>query len=86
MQSSDAGTFVCIVQFEGGASLRFETTLSVVDKPSGKTTQHSTAQHSLAKSVLGRTLFLSEPHHLLADVRDLSVLYIYILILDINCV
>ncbi|XP_050986667.1 hemicentin-2 isoform X2 [Labeo rohita] len=35
VQSSDEGTFVCTVEFEGGASLSVETTLMVVSKPSG---------------------------------------------------
>uniref|UniRef100_A0A671KHS3 Si:ch73-296e2.3 n=1 Tax=Sinocyclocheilus anshuiensis TaxID=1608454 RepID=A0A671KHS3_9TELE len=43
VQSSDEGTFVCIVEFEGGVRLSVETTLRVVDKPSGKTKQHCTA-------------------------------------------
>uniref|UniRef100_A0A672LZV2 Lymphocyte activation gene 3 protein-like n=1 Tax=Sinocyclocheilus grahami TaxID=75366 RepID=A0A672LZV2_SINGR len=35
VQSSDEGTFVCTVEFEGGVRLSVETTLRVVDKPSG---------------------------------------------------
>uniref|UniRef100_A0A671T279 Tyrosine-protein kinase-like otk n=1 Tax=Sinocyclocheilus anshuiensis TaxID=1608454 RepID=A0A671T279_9TELE len=34
VQSSDEGTFVCTVEFEGGVRLSVETTLRVVDKPS----------------------------------------------------
>ncbi len=66
VQSSDAGTFVCIVEFEGGASLSFKTTLSVVDKPSGKTKQHSTAQ--LSKISLGMHTFF---------IRTLSFIYLF---------
>uniref|UniRef100_A0A8C1IWK9 Ig-like domain-containing protein n=1 Tax=Cyprinus carpio TaxID=7962 RepID=A0A8C1IWK9_CYPCA len=41
VQSSDDGTFVCTVEFDGGVSLSVETTLRVMDKPSGKTKPHS---------------------------------------------
>ncbi|XP_042596534.1 tyrosine-protein kinase-like otk isoform X2 [Cyprinus carpio] len=36
VQSSDEGTFVCTVEFDGGVSLSVETTLRVMDKPSGE--------------------------------------------------
>lgn len=58
MQHRDAGKFVCTVEFEGGASLSVEMTLTVLDKHSGKAKLHFTA---LQNQSCRDAHFLSEP-------------------------
>ncbi len=76
MQSSDAGKFVCTVEFDRGLSLTAETTLKV--NTSGKIKLLCTT----LKSQLCRDAHLSEPYQLLVIVRDQSIIT-YILIMDI---
>ncbi|KAL1259324.1 hypothetical protein QQF64_009901 [Cirrhinus molitorella] len=64
VQSSDKGTFVCTVRFEGGASLSVETTLKIVAKPSGGQEptkgkgKTSAAIKTLTKEVYGLQLWV----------------------------
>uniref|UniRef100_A0A8C2FDG6 Uncharacterized LOC109070696 n=1 Tax=Cyprinus carpio TaxID=7962 RepID=A0A8C2FDG6_CYPCA len=64
VKSSDDGTFVCTVEFEGGAHLSVETTLRVVDKPSGakgsdnRKGKPPAVMESLTKEVYGLKLWI----------------------------
>uniref|UniRef100_A0A8C1Q625 CD4-2 molecule, tandem duplicate 2 n=1 Tax=Cyprinus carpio TaxID=7962 RepID=A0A8C1Q625_CYPCA len=57
VQHRDAGKFVCTVEFEGGASLSVEMTLTVLDKHSGKVFTKGKGKTPSVKEILTKNVY-----------------------------